>query len=153
MIARRQLLLVVLLTLALVAIVKMLQLALTPEAWDALALGGQRIADNLAVRLLMAGAATVFLLSLCVASWERSERRYAREAQERAERRAREPETHPLLHTPTPGLDMTRSLFPGETSSLIDDSPHGPLPDTWKAPCGELVRFPEHHTDRDPRVA
>lgn len=132
MIARRQLLLVVLLTLALVAIVKMLQLALTPEAWDALALGGQRIADNLVVRLLLAGAATVFLLSLCVASWERSERRYARETQERAER-------------------LARALAP-EISSLIDDSP-APLPDSWKAPCGELVRFPEHHTDRDPRVA
>lgn len=133
MTARRQFLLVVFLTLALVSLIKMAQLALTPEAWEALAYGGQRIADNLVVRLLLAGVAAIWLLSLSVAAWERSEQRYARETQERADRLARE-------------------LAP-ETSSLMDDSPRGPLPESWKAPCGELVRFPDNPSDRGPKAA
>lgn len=40
-----------------------------------------------------------------------------------------------------------------DTSSLLDDSPQGPLPETWRAPCGEVVRFTGNPSDRGPKAA
>ena len=40
-----------------------------------------------------------------------------------------------------------------DTSSLLDDSPQGPLPESWRAPCGEVVRFPDTPSDRGPKAA
>lgn len=34
-----------------------------------------------------------------------------------------------------------------EQSSLIDDSPSA-LPETWRAPCGEVVEFPANNDSR-----
>lgn len=39
-----------------------------------------------------------------------------------------------------------------DTSSLLDDS-QGALPDEFRAPCGEPIRFPSSATDRGPRAA
>ncbi len=38
-----------------------------------------------------------------------------------------------------------------DPSSLCDDSPRA-LPETWRAPCGEPIRFPSTN-DRGPRAA
>lgn len=32
-----------------------------------------------------------------------------------------------------------------DPSSLLDDSPQGPLPETFRAPCGEPLRFPSQN--------
>jgi hypothetical protein len=34
-----------------------------------------------------------------------------------------------------------------DASSLLDNSP-APLPETWRAPCGEPIRFPSSTNDR-----
>lgn len=108
-------------SLGLAAIVKAAQVALTPEFYAALADAGTRLLASSGFGFLAAGAGCVFCLSLCAAAWERAQRRYER-----------------------------RTMPTGDTSSLMDDSP-APLPETWRAPCGEVVKFTP--SDRGPKAA
>lgn len=105
-------------SLGLAACVKAAQVALTPEFYAALADAGTRLLASSGFGFLVAGTGCVFCLSLCAAAWERAQRRYER-----------------------------RTMPTGDTSSLMDDSP-APLPETWRAPCGEVVRFPDTPSDR-----
>ena len=86
---RRQLLLLATVTLCAVLVVKLAQIALTPELLAALAVVGRAAIRNVVVQALLVTAAFCGLVSLCVAAWERSERRYERETRERAEEQAR----------------------------------------------------------------
>jgi hypothetical protein len=106
------------------AILKALQVGLTPEAWSALAGFGRRLLGSSAVGLLLAGTAILFLLSLCAAAWDRAERRWEGADEARAELAAK-------------GFATFQDHV--DTSSLLDDSPT-PLPDSWRAPCGEVAR-------------
>ena len=107
----RSYLLVLTISLGLAACVKAAQVALTPEFYAALADAGTRLLASSGFGFLAAGAGCVFCLSLCAAAWERATRRYER-----------------------------RTMPTGDTSSLMDDSP-APLPETWRAAGGEVVRF------------
>ncbi len=62
-------------TLALAAIVKSAQVALTPEFRIALQIVGAALIENVVVQALLVTIALVGLLSLCVAAWEKAERR------------------------------------------------------------------------------
>ncbi len=55
---------------------KALKLALTPDAYAALAGAWTRLLESSAFGLMLAGTAIVWLLSLCAAAWERSQRRW-----------------------------------------------------------------------------
>jgi len=79
----RQLLWLVTVCASLALIVLAAQISLTPEVLESLYSLAGRIIDHLAVKLLLVGTGVLFLLSLCVAAWERSERRYEREQEQR----------------------------------------------------------------------
>lgn len=119
----RRLLLAGLIAIGSIAIVGMADVALAPEFKSDLWQLGTAVADHLFVKALAFVVVVTWLLSLCAAAWERSERRYQAELERRDE------------------------------TSLMDDTPKGPLPDTWRAPCGEVVRFPETPSDRGPKAA
>jgi len=139
-------------------IVKAARISLTPEFWDWLVNAGVALLRSDTVGFLFVGTAILFLLSLCAAAWERAERKCAAKTLAAAHLvetyRPRKTES-PLLWTPTPGQDLTKVLFPGapcaDSSSLLDDSP-GPLPETFRAPCGEPIRFPSTN-DSGPKAA
>jgi hypothetical protein len=120
----KQLALLATICLGLATIVKAAQVALTPETWAALVTVGERLLASSGFGFLLAGTACAFLLSCAAAAWERAERGDG--------------------HT-------SRPYFPSDPSSLADDSQRGPLPETWRAPCGEVVRI--HPTDRGPKAA
>jgi hypothetical protein len=119
----RRLGLAALITLGSIALVGISDLALAPEFKSDLWQVGTAVADHIFVKALVFVAVVTWLLSICAAAWERSERRYRAELEQHDE------------------------------TSLMDDSPQGPLPETWRAPCGELVRFPDHSNDRGPKAA
>jgi hypothetical protein len=90
------------------------------------------IASNLAVQLVLGGAAVVFLLSLCAAAWERSERRFERDqARRQAERLEVERHVRSLrvqneiasvrAELGSKGYAVLPANF--DTSSLLDDPP------------------------------
>ncbi|MDX9735941.1 MAG: hypothetical protein RBU36_17560 [Thermoanaerobaculia bacterium] len=60
--------------LGLATIVKAAQVALTPDAWDALVTVGERLLASSGVAFLLVGTACAFLLSCAAAAWERAER-------------------------------------------------------------------------------
>lgn len=113
--------------LGLATIVKAAQVALTPETWAALVTVGERLLASSGFGFLLVATTCLFLLSCAAAAWERAERRD---------------------ETPTRGRDLSRALFQGDPSSLVDDSQRAPLSETWAAPCGEVVRFAANPTDR-----
>lgn len=113
--------------LGLCTIVKAAQVALTPETWAALVTVGERLLASSGFAFLLVGTACAFLLSCAAAAWERAERgdeRDAASARARAELAAR-------------GYTVRSANL--DPSSLADDSPKGPLPETWRAPCGEPI--------------
>lgn len=112
-----------LITLGSIALVGLSDLALAPEFKSDLWQVSTAIADHVFVQAAVVVAAVGWLLSVCAAAWDRSERRYRAELEQRDE------------------------------TSLMDDSPQGPLPDEWRAPCGEVVRFTPKPSDRGPRAA
>lgn len=69
----RQLLLLGTLCAALALIVKSAQISLAFDPIPFL----RALVSNLAIQFLLAGVGTLWLLSLCVVAWERSERRHA----------------------------------------------------------------------------
>ena len=105
----RQLALLATIALGACTIVKAAQVSLTPETWAALVTVGERLMASSGVAFLLVGTACAFLLSCAAAAWERAERGEG--------------------HT-------SRPYFPTDPSSFFDDSPRGPLPETWRAPCG-----------------
>ena len=133
----KRLFLLLAICLGLATIVKAAQVALTPETWAALVTVGERLLASSGFGFLLASTACLFLLSCSAAAWERAGR--GDNLTLRAEERARRYEASPLLRTPTRGQDLTRALFPSDPSSFMDDSPKGPLPETWRAPCGEPI--------------
>jgi hypothetical protein len=128
--------------------------------------GLREIARNGWVQVLLAVAVVIFFATYCwrrayldwrtgrnaLLRWEDDRRAY----RARAEEAARQYEPGGLLWTPTPGQDLTNSLFPGakppSESSLLDGSPGGPLPDELRAPWGAVVKF-KTPNDRGPRAA
>lgn len=100
----RQLALIGVVSLSLAGIVKAAQVSLTPESLAALALIGRAVIGNVVVQALFITAGFAVLLSFCVASWERSERRHAEHLARCAE------------------WEAARRQSRGETSSLMDDS-------------------------------
>ena len=133
----KRLFLLLTICLGFATIVKAAQVALTPETWAALVTVGERLLASSGFGFLLASTACLFLLSCSAAAWARAGRGDSLTL--RAEERARRYEASPLLRTPTRGQDLTRALFPGDPSSFMDDSPKGPLPETWRAPCGEPI--------------
>jgi hypothetical protein len=126
----RQLALLATITLGACTIVKAAQVSLTPETWAALVTVGERLLASSGFGFLLVGTACAFLLSCAAAAWERAERgdeRDAASARARAELAAR-------------GYTVCSANL--DPSSLADDSQRGPLPETWRAPCGEPIRFP-----------
>lgn len=120
------------LSLGIATIVKALQVALTPEAWAVLRNSAERLMASSGFGFLVALTGIVFCLSLCAAAWERAERRYEREERRLA-----------VAVWSRRGGSVTM----GDTSSLADDSPSA-LPETWRAPCGEVVEFPTNNDSR-----
>lgn len=70
----RRYLLVLTISLGFAATTKGLQVALTPEAWEALAGWGERLLASSGFGFLLVGTACAFLLSCAAAAWERAER-------------------------------------------------------------------------------
>lgn len=134
--ARRSLLLAAI-ALGIVTIVKALQVSLTPEAWVVLTVAGRRLLESSGFGFLAALTGIAFLGSLSAAAWHRAERRYEREDEARARARA---------DLAAKGFTVVPSHV--DTSSLLDDSQRGPLPESWRAPCGELVHLHSNPSDR-----
>lgn len=114
----KQLALLATICLGACTIVKAAQVALTPETWAALVTAGERLLESSGFAFLLVGTACAFLLSCAAAAWERAERGGS--------------------HAPRAKVPA-RPYFPSDPSSLADDSKHGPLPETWRAPCGEPI--------------
>lgn len=151
-------------SLGLVTIVKALQVALTPEAWAVLAQIGTRLMASSGFGFLVALTGIVFCLSLCAAAWERAERRYEAEDRRRlnirlaceadaaiadlgaVERAIREAS---LLAKPKmpPNRIEHYGIFGITERDACDNSPSA-LPETWRAPCGEVVEFPANNDSR-----
>ncbi len=85
--AMRRVLLAALITLGTIAFVGMADLALAPEFKAQLWQLGTAVTDHFLVRVLASVAVIGWLLSVCAAAWQRSEREY--------ERRIAEAETRP----------------------------------------------------------
>lgn len=135
----KRLFLLLTICLGLCTVIKGAQVALTPDAWDALHKIGTDLLASDAFGLLLVTTAGFFLLFCAAAAWKRAGQ--GDNLTLRAEERARRYEASPLLRTPTRGQDLTRALFPSDPSSFMDDSPKGPPPETWRAPCGEPIAF------------
>lgn len=122
--------------LGLAAIVKGLQVSLTPEAWAVLRATAVRLLESSGFGFLAALTGIAFLGSLSAAAWHRAERRYEQEDESRARARA----------------ELLRRMATNP-SSFLDDSPRGPLPESWRAPCGEVVHLHSNPSDRGPKAA
>ena len=70
----KRLFLLLTICLGLATIVKAAQVALTPDAWDALVTIGERLLASSGFALLLVGTACAFLLSCAAAAWERAQR-------------------------------------------------------------------------------
>ena len=109
--------------LALAAVVLTLALVGTPEVTGWLATTARAALGSSAVGYLLVSATIFFFGSLAARGWEIA-KDGARARSVRAELAARAYTVRPA------NLD---------TSSLVDDSQGGPLPATWRAPCGEPI--------------
>lgn len=125
--------------LGLPAIVLTLALVGTPEVTGWAATAARAALGSSAVGLMLAVAAVLFLGSLVARAWAIADDA-ARAARARAEEKERRDAA--LLHR-----------MATDPASFLDNTPRGPLPDTFRAPCGELVRFPDTPSDRGPRAA
>jgi len=124
-------------------IVTAAQISLTPDLLAAARIVLAGAFANVVVQAVLITLGFVGLLSLCALAWDKAERRYAEHQARGAEGEAARRKAQSDLRT------RGYTVLPAnvDTSSLIDDSP-GPLPETWRAPCGEPIRFPSSTTDR-----
>lgn len=110
------------------------QISLTPEFWDWLVNAGFALLRSDAVGLLAVVTAILFLFWLSSLPW----------------RQATQATTEQRAELAAKGY----TVLPADcdTSSLLDDSPRGPFHESFRAPCGEPLRFPSTN-DSGPKAA